>query len=323
MTVALERPAGRILVTPRSVTQQGLDRVPELAPLRAAGFELVSGPPGVSPSEDQLLRLVPGCVGWLAGVEPIGARVLAAAADLRIISRNGTGVDNIDLGAAAEAGVVVARAAGANAQGVAELAITLALAALRDVPRSAEALRAGRWSRRPGRELAELRVGVVGLGAVGRRVAALFAALGSSVAGYDPFVEVPDVPALPLDELFAQSDVISLHVPPLPSGPIVTARELATVPVGAVLVNTARAALVDDAAVLAALETGRLGGYAVDAFDTEPPEPSALLAHPAVLATPHLGGYTDASVRRAVSHAVANLLTALAGDPVPDPNGRN
>jgi D-3-phosphoglycerate dehydrogenase len=319
--VALPRHAGRILVTPRSVTQQGLDSVPELEPLRAAGFELVSGPQGVSPSEDQLLRLVPGCVGWLAGVEPIGARVLAAAPGLKIVSRNGTGVDNIDLGAAAEAGVAIARAAGANAQGVAELAVTLALALVRDVPRSAEALRAGRWSRRPARELADLRVGVVGLGAVGRRVAALFTALGAPVAGYDPFVAVPEVRALPLDDLFAGSDVISLHVPPLPSGPLVTARELGTVPAGAVLVNTARAALVDDAAVLRALETGRLAGYAVDAFDSEPPEPSALLAHPGVLATPHLGGYTDASVRRAVSHAVENLLAALAPDR--DSNGRD
>jgi D-3-phosphoglycerate dehydrogenase len=310
--VAFGTQAGRILVTPRSVTQPGLESVRELDPLRAAGFELVSGPPGLSPSEDQLLRLVPGCVGWLAGVEPIGGRVLAAAAELKIISRNGTGVDNIDLEAAAAAGIDVARAAGANAQGVAELAVTLALAVLRDVPRSAEALRAGRWSRRPARELADLRVGVVGLGAVGRRVAALFTALGASVAGYDPFVEVPGVRALALDDLFAASDVISLHVPPLPTGPLVTARELGTVPAGAVLVNTARAALVDDAAVLHALETGRLGGYAVDAFDTEPPEPSALLAHPAVVATPHLGGYTDASVRRAVSHAVDNLLAALA-----------
>src|SRR4051812_16091973 len=237
MTVPSNRRAGRILVTPRSVTQRGLGAVPELGPLRAAGFELVSGPPGETPSEDQLLRLVPGCVGWLAGVEPIGAGVLAAATDLKIISRNGTGVDNIDLEAASAAGVVVARAAGANAQGVAELTVTLALAVLRDVPRSAEALRAGRWSRRPARELADLRVGVVGLGAVGRRVAALFAALGALVAGYDPFVAVPGVPALPLDDLLGQSDVISLHVPPLPGGPLVTARELDLVPPGAVLVN--------------------------------------------------------------------------------------
>jgi D-3-phosphoglycerate dehydrogenase len=323
MHVLPDRDAGRILVTPRSVTQGGLDAVPELEPLRAAGFDLVSGPPGLRPSEEQLLRLVPGCVGWLAGVETIGARVLAAAEGLRVISRNGTGVDNVDLAAAADAGIVVARAAGANAQGVAELAVTLALAVLRDVPRSAAELREGRWSRRPARELGELRIGVVGLGAVGARVAALFAALGATVVGYDPFVESAAVPSVPFERLLAESDVISLHVPPLPTGPLVTARELDMVPRGAVLVNTARAALVDDAAVLSALEGGRLSAYAVDAFDTEPPEPSPLLAHPAVLATPHLGGYTAASVRRAVAAAVANLLTELAVHPGPGSNRRD
>ena len=171
----------RILVTPRSLTETGLDNVPELKPLRASGYQLIAAPAGRLPTEDELLELVPGCVGWLAGVEHIGARVLEVAGNLRVISRNGAGTDAIDMKAAERAGVRVERAAGANAQGVAELTLALALSALRHIPWSAAALRTGGWRRWQGRELQDCIVGVVGLGAIGRRVAGLFGSLGSRV----------------------------------------------------------------------------------------------------------------------------------------------
>jgi D-3-phosphoglycerate dehydrogenase len=305
----------RVLVTPRSLTAGGLDAVTELAPLRDAGFTLVPGPAGRVPTEAEQLELVPGCVGWLAGIEPIGARVLAAATDLRVISRNGSGTDAIDTAAAARAGIRVVRAEGANAQGVAELAIALALAGLRHVPWSAAALRAGGWDRHRGRELEECRVGVVGLGAIGGRVARLFGALGAEVVATDPVVDpaAAPVPLVDLDTLLAGCDVVTLHAPPAPDGrPLLDADRLARVRGAAVLVNTARAALVDDAAVLAALEDGRLAAYAVDAFDTEPPALTPLLRHERVVATPHVGGFTGASVRRATTQAVENLLAVLA-----------
>lgn len=305
----------RVLVTPRSLTQAGLDAVPELDRLRALGYELVSGPPGRSPSHQELLDLVPGCVGWLAGVERIDARVLEAAHGLRVLSRNGTGADAVDLVAAQRLGVRVERAAGANAQGVAELALTLTLSMLRHVPWSHDALVAGGWQRWQGRELAECTVGVVGLGAVGRRVASAFGALAATVVGFDPFADPAasdGVRLVDLDELLAESDVVTLHCPPPADGrALLDATRLARVRSGAVLVNTARPALVDDGAVLAALEGGRLAAYAVDAFDTEPPELTPLLRHDRVLATPHIGGYTGASVRRATEAAVDGLLTVL------------
>ena len=307
----------RVLVTPRSLSESGLARVPELDLLRARGFELVSGPAGRLPEEDELLALLPGVVGWLAGVERIGARVLDAAPELRVISRNGSGVDAVDLQAAARTGVRVERATGANAQGVAELALALALMALRGIPSGAAALRAGRWSRQIGRELAECTVGVVGLGAVGGRAAHAFADLGARVLAHDPFVASGDVELVDLDTLVASSDVVSLHCPATDNGrPLLDAARLAALPAGAVVVNTARSSLVDDDAMLAALEAGRLAAYAVDAFDCEPPEPGPLLAHPRVIATPHLGGYPRASVRRATEQAVENLLRVLDEDAV-------
>jgi len=308
-----------ILVTPRSLTETGLDNVPELKPLRASGYQLVAAPAGRVPNEEELLELVSGCVGWLAGVERIGARVLEVAKDLRVISRNGAGTDAIDLEAAGRAGVRVERAAGANAQGVAELALALALSALRNVPWSAATLRSGGWRRWQGRELQDCTVGVVGLGAIGRRVAGLFDSLGSRVIAYDPFAPAERnarISLVDLPELLASSDVVSLHAPPpADRRPLLDASRMAVIARGAVLVNTARSTLVDDDAVLAALDDGTLSAYAVDAFDSEPPQLTPLLQHERVLATPHIGGYTTGSLRRATALAVENLLAALGPAP--------
>ena len=302
----------KILVTPRSLTEGGLDAVRELDPLRHRGFELVSVEPGRLPTEDELLDLVPGCIGWLAGVERISDRVLRAATDLRVISRNGTGTDSIDMAAAERAGVSVERAAGANAQGVAELTLALTLGALRHVSWTSTALRQGRWERSLGSELAGCTVGVVGLGAVGRRVAELFAALGAEVIAHDPFVSDETVRLVSLADLLATSEVVSLHCPACSDGhALIGANQLAEMGRATVLINTARSSLVDDDAVLAALEEGSLAAYAVDAFDSEPPQVTPLLRHSHVIATPHLGGYTRASVCRATTQAVDNLLAIL------------
>jgi phosphoglycerate dehydrogenase-like enzyme len=229
-----------------------------------------------------------------------------------VISRNGTGTDSIDMAAAERAGVSVERAAGANAQGVAELTLALTLCALRHVSWTSAALREGRWERSQGSELAGCTVGVVGLGAVGLRVAEVFATLGSDVVAHDPFVSDASLRLVSLDELLAMSQVVSLHCPASPDGhALVDASRLAVMARATVLINTARSSLVDDDAVLAALQDGSLAAYAVDAFDSEPPEVTALLRHPHVIATPHLGGYTRASVRRATTQAVDNLLAVL------------
>jgi D-3-phosphoglycerate dehydrogenase / 2-oxoglutarate reductase len=309
-----QHPTGlrRVLVTPRSLTARDLDEIPELEPLRAAGYSLVAGPEGRVPTEQELLALVPDVVGWVAGVETVSAAVLARANALRAISRNGTGIDGIDTAAAAAAGVLVLRAPAANAQGVAELALALGLSALRGIPWSARSVRSGGWEREQGRELGETRVGVLGLGAIGFRVARMFQALGAPVQGFDPFAAPAEVPVVPLDELVAGSDLLTLHAPPAADGrPLLSRERLATVPRRAVLVNTARSSLVDESAVLSLLDSGHLAAYMVDSFTTEPPEPGPLLMHPRVVPTPHIGGYTGGSVRRATGAAVANLLDAL------------
>lgn len=304
----------RILVTPRSLTSIGLHDVPELAALTDAGYELISGPAGRTPSAAELHELLGEgeVVGYLAGVEAIPEDVLRSAPSLRVISRNGVGTDAIDTAAAADAGIAVEIARGANAQGVAELAILHMLAAMRDLGDGMASVRAGGWERARGTELAGRTVGIVGLGAIGRTVAAIAAAIGADVLASDPFVQHSDLARIvDLPELFAHSDVVTLHSPPT-EAPLVDTRVLASMPAGAVLVNTARSGLVDDAAVLAALESGRLSAYAVDAFESEPPPHTPLLAHSRCHPTPHIGGFTDESVHRATAFAVENLLRVLA-----------
>lgn len=307
---------GRVAATPRSLSggHPALDRLAE------HGLDVVFPAPGRLPSPEEQLATVPGCVAYLAGVEPIRADLLRACPSLKVIARNGTGVDNIDLVAAESLGIRVERAAGANAQGVAELAVGLILAAFRQLPWSDARLKAGAWQRRPGRELAGRTLGVVGLGQIGRRVAAIGSAIGMRVVGHDAFPDPawrPHDGWLSLDDLLASADVVTLHAPPA-ARPLVDAAGLARMRDGAVLVNTARAELVDDGAVLDALNSGRLATYAVDAFATEPPTDLRLVRHDKVIATPHIGGFTRESIERATDEAVSAILRGLglpAGQP--------
>ncbi len=308
----------RILVTPRSLTashHRALDRC------RERGYDIVYSTPGKLPDEAELLRLTPGVVGWLAGVEPVSERVIAGARDLRAISRNGTGVDNLPLRALAERGVALRTAGGANAPGVAELAIGLMFAALRHIPFTDAGVKAGKWPRRLGREIRGRTVGVVGMGAVGRETARLAALLGAKILACDP--AKPAVEAVPaavewvdLATLFAQSEMVTLHCPSLPDGrPMIGADQFAAFRQGAVLVNTARAALVDEAALFDALQSGRLDAYATDVFAEEPPRDLKLAGNDRVIAASHIGAFTEESVERTTVAAVANLLDALAPAP--------
>ena len=305
----------KILVTPRSVTRGGH---PSLETLRAAGCAVVLCNPGVQPSEDELCALLPGCVGYLAGVEPVTVRALEAARDLRAISRNGTGVDNIDLAAAEARGIAVLRAEGANARGVAELTVGLLFALARGVAACDNTLKHGGWNRGPaGVELEGKTLGLAGCGRVGQLVARMAHGVGMKVLAYDPFPSPsfapgPDFFYASLEEVCARADFLSLHCPPLGAGQtLLDAAALARMKPGAYLLNTARYDLCNPEALLAALDSGHLAGLALDVFDTEPPQDPRLVRHPRVIGTPHIGGYTRESIDRAMTVAVDNLLAAL------------
>ena len=307
--------AARILITPRSVTQHGH---PALDRLRAAGFTTIIGPAGRQPTEAELLALLPGCVGYLAGVEPVTDRVLGVAKELKVISRNGVGIDNVDLPAARRLGIAVLRAEGANSRGVAELTLGLILALARAVPAADSSLKTGAWTRREGIELAGRTLGLLGCGRIGQTMAQFALALGMRVVAHDPFASASFAPGPGFSwgdrqQVWRESDVLSLHCPPEPGGrPLLDAPTLAIMKRGVLIVNTARFDHLDRDAVLAALISGQVGGLALDVFAEEPPTDPSLIRHPRVIATPHIGGYTRESVDRAMALAVDNLLSVLS-----------
>jgi D-3-phosphoglycerate dehydrogenase / 2-oxoglutarate reductase len=304
----------RILVTPRSLTRAGH---PALQRLTRAGYKLILSSPGQQPDEDELRRLLPGCVGYLCGVEKVSARALEVAAELRVISRNGTGVDNIDLAAARRRQVQICRAEGANARGVAELTLALMLALVRAVPFSENHLKQGSWERRQGIELGGRTLGLVGCGRVGRLVTQFALAFDMKVRAYDPFPDVSFHPSdrfefATMEALWKEAEIISLHCPPSSGAlPLIRRETCAGLRRGVYIINTARAALVDEDAALSALDSGQIEGLATDVFDEEPPNNHRFIRHPKVIATPHIGAFTEESISRAVEAAVDNLMSAL------------
>jgi phosphoglycerate dehydrogenase-like enzyme len=302
---------GKILITPRSLTKEGH---PALERLKQAGHQLITCTPGKMPDEAELLALVPGCVGYLAGVEKVSAKVLEAARGLKVISRNGAGIDNVDLEAARRLNIQVRPAPGANARGVAELAIAMIFSLLRSLPWSDGQLKRQSWSRRLGLEVAGRTLGLVGCGNIGRLVVELAAGLGLTTVAFrrhpDPSFAPPRFRWVTLEELYAGSDIISLHCPAGPR-PVIDREAIARMRRGVYLVNTARADVVEESAVLEALDSGQIAGYATDVFPQEPPKDWHIARHERVLATPHIGGYTEESVSRATEEAVRNLLEVL------------
>jgi D-3-phosphoglycerate dehydrogenase / 2-oxoglutarate reductase len=303
---------GKIAVTPRSISRNGH---PALKALEEAGYEVVYPAPGKQPTLDDLMQSLPDCVGYLAGVEPITAAVLAVCPQLKVISRNGVGVDNVDLAAAKAQGIAVEKAVGANSRGVAELTIALMLAGLRHVPWSDRQLKQNDWARREGLEVQGRTLGVIGCGQIGKYVVEMALGLGMKVRAYDLYPDPAfhprgDFRYAELEQVVAESDVISLHCPP-GERPLIDAAAIVHMKDGAYLINTARAALIDEVAVLTALESKKLRGFATDVYQHEPPELTPLLRHDRVITTPHAGGLTEESIERATETAVHNLLKVL------------
>jgi phosphoglycerate dehydrogenase-like enzyme len=305
----------RVLVTPRSLTRDG---DPALHLLTLAGYEIVTCTPGKQPDEEALMALLPGCAGYLAGVEPVSARVLENAGALKVISRYGTGIDNIDVEAAERLKIRICRTRGANARGVAELTLGLIFALFRSIPFSDGNLKNGRWERRPGIELENRILGIVGSGEIGKKTALLATGVGMKVIAYDPFPDntfsLEGFGFGSLDEVYRQADVLSLHCPPLDGGkPLIDENAVSRMKKGVYLVNTARASLVDLDAIWAGLQREKISGVALDVFEKEPPPASMLIRDPRVIATPHIGGYTSESVSKTARQAVQNILDTLNG----------
>ena len=289
-----------------------------LARLRAAGHEVVER---IGLKGPELVEALDGCHALLVrGATKVTAEVLSQARTLEVVVRAGTGLDNVDAAEARRRKIRVLNTPNANSVSVAELTIGLMLAFERHIPAASADLRAGRWekSRYSGRELSGRRLGLVGLGRIGREVAARARAFEMDVWACDPLL--PSWPMgfewvrrATLDELLPAVEFLSLHVPLTPeTRDLIGVRELERMRPDAVLVNCGRGGLVDEAALHRALESGALRGALLDTFAQEPPGRLPLLALPNVLAVPHLGASTLEAQRRAGEEAADLLIDALA-----------
>jgi D-3-phosphoglycerate dehydrogenase / 2-oxoglutarate reductase len=309
-----------VLVTSRSFSTGDLNLVAEL---QAAGCTLRAGP-----SNHDLGRLRPLLADtryWIAGTGPVTAAHFDAAPHLRLVARYGVGTDAVDLAAAAARGVLVTNTPGANTAAVADHAVALMLAALRDITAGDRSVRAGDWRVQQTRQLGELTVGVVGLGRIGREVVGRLKGFGSTLLGHDPFVHADQFTALSvteveLNELAQRSDVITLHI----SGgkALVDAPFLEQVKPTAILVNTARGTLIDEAALAAALRAGRLHRYAADVLGSQTGSlDNPLLADDLLdrtLFTPHAGAQTVEAVDRMGRSAVDAVLALVRAEEPPN-----
>ncbi len=283
------------------------------------------GRPDEQLQAEELAELLQGVEIYVVGNAQAPRRVIEAAGTLRLIAKFGVGVDNIDLAAAAERGVLVTNAPGANAISVAEMTLALLLSLTRRLRETERTVREGGWRVTVGRELFGRTLGIIGLGNTGKQVAVRARAFGMRVISND-IVEYPefcaqhDVTPVSLDELLEQADVVTLHVPLTPLTRHMIGRpQLARMKPASVLLHTARGGVADEEALAEALAAGKLAGAGVDVFEREPLScENPLRACPNVILTPHVAGITYEAAERVAQYTMANLEAYLAGRTPPN-----
>jgi phosphoglycerate dehydrogenase-like enzyme/quinol monooxygenase YgiN len=295
-----------------------------LAALTDAGLEIRWNDRGRILTEDELIERLDGVAATIAGLERYGERVFAAAPGLKVVARLGVGHEHVDLAAATRHGVAVAMAFGTNHDAVADHTIALAAAAAHRIADYDRRVRDGAWGTLLHGGLHEAVMGVVGFGRIGRAVAKRCLGFSMEVLVADPVADADTVARLgyrlvELDELLRQADIVSLHLPQTPATRhLIDARRLALMKPTAILVNTARGGLVDEAALVAALQAERLGGAALDVFEVEPLPDGPLRRIERAVLTPHVAGVSGSSLPAMAGRAAENVLAVLRGhDPGP------
>lgn len=272
-------------------------------------------------SSQELLERIEECDGFIAGLDDINREVIEAANRLKVIARYGVGVDNVDLEAAREKGIVVTNTPGANSASVAELTVGLILSLARNIPPAVQATKLGEWPRMRGVSLVGKTIGLLGFGSIGRQVASRLQGFNCTVIAYDLTYNVEAAEALGVefrseDELLRNADFLSLHLPlSAQTKEMINIKFLVKMKPGAFLINTSRGELIDEDALLKALKSGQLSGAALDVFAKQPPGADhPLLALPQVIATPHIGAHTDGATNAMGWLALKDCLAVLRGE---------
>lgn len=320
ISVEVRMASRNILVTGPAINEQAA----QLAVSR--GYAVAYVPPYTS--EEDLIRTVTEVdpVGVIVRMGRFGAAAIDSAPSLRVLSKHGVGVDNIDVDAASRRDIPVVVAAGANALSVAEHAIALIIASVKRIVPLDSGLRAGRWEKPgfAGKELAGMTVGLVGFGAIARQTAAFAQSLGMKVRAYDPFADenafayAGVARETDVDVLIAGSNIISLHCPLTPdTRKLLDDRRLGLMKPGSYVINTGRGGLIDEDALLRAIESGHIAGAGLDTFQTEPPAADhPFWNHQNIVVTPHIGGVTEEANARVGVEAVEGVLAVVEGRPL-------
>jgi len=303
----------RVLISPSSFGQCGDE---PLTILKKNQIEIIISPYGRKLTEEEVIDLASGCIGIVAGVEPLTAKVMCALPALKCISRVGVGLDNVDLEYAKHRGIAVVSTPDAPTRAVAELTIAMTLALLRRIPQADANLKEKKWKKEIGTLLFGKKIGIIGLGRIGKMVTTLFRGLGNNVMGFDvnpnlTWAEQNCVMLTDMDTLLKESDIISLHIPGNLNGTFVIGQlELSKCKTEAFLLNIARGGIVDEEALYQALKLNKLKGAALDVFFKEPYD-GPLCELDNVVLTPHLGSYAAESKLQMEIDAVNNLIQVL------------
>ncbi|SFN87278.1 D-3-phosphoglycerate dehydrogenase [Cohaesibacter marisflavi] len=304
---------------------------PDLAPaaqelVQTHGFETVHTPAYAASEVIADFLVKTDAVAVVSRMGRIDANVIASAPSLKVISKHGVGVDNIDLAAAAQKGIPVLKATGANAISVAEHAITLMLTTVKRILPLDSGLRAGKWEKPgfKGVELAGSTLALMGLGAIAQETGKIAKGLGLKLVGYDPFASQDCFDELGVERvdsltaLLAQADILSLHCPLNDqTRQMINEESIRLMPEGSYIVNTARGGLIDEDALLAAVQSGHLAGAGLDTFATEPPAADhPFWQEPRIVSTPHIGGVTHQANARVGCEAVRGIFQILDGEAV-------
>jgi ribulose-phosphate 3-epimerase len=306
-----EKVSGKVLVASRSFGKNCPEVLDEM---KAAGCVFLPQKFDGAPTEDQLIAAIKDADVLISGTEPVTETVLAAAKKLKVISKHGVGVDNIDLAAAKARGIPVAVAGPAMVDAVADLTMGLILALARQIPQANANVKAGKWDRFVGPELRGKVLGVVGFGQIGRAVARRAEGFGMKVIAHDAF-PAPGFEYASLEQLLKAADFVSIHAPlTRETRNMFGAEQFRQMKPTAFLVNVARGELVDEAALFEALKAKRIAGAATDVFVKEPPGKNPLLELEDFIAMPHCGGQTPEALRRMGQITAENALRVLRGE---------
>lgn len=306
-----------VLVTPTSFGKTN----PELIKtLEAKVGKVIVNTLGRSLNSAEVSALIVDCDGYIAGLDQIDRIALLNANRLKVISRYGVGVDNVDINFAKQNGIVVTNTPGANSIAVAELTLGLILSLARSIPKASVETRSGNWPRLSGLSIEGKTIGIIGLGSIGKQVARRLLGFDCHLLAYDPIPDMAfaveyDINLTSLDFLIKESDFITLHVPLLSeTRGLVNNTFLNKMKRGSFLINTSRGELVDENALCEAIQRGHLRGAAIDVFTKEPPDDNHPLLHlPQVIVTPHCGAHTDGAMNAMGWMSLYDCLAVLSG----------